>query len=120
MSGWISGNIIKTPAFSVVAGEQLKIGLTLVADATCTNHNAGTLTYVPSCSVNSDFENTFGFSQSGPVFDLPAGWTANSDDGSIVNNMFVLTPEPSTALFLSAGIVGLAVRRRHARGASLG
>jgi hypothetical protein len=29
-------------------------------------------------------------------------------------------PEPSTALLLSAGLVGLAVRRRHARGASHG
>jgi hypothetical protein len=53
-------------------------------------------------------------------------------DGTGINQSFItgadlpadmaisLVPEPSTALLLSVGVVGLAVRRRHARSAPRG
>jgi hypothetical protein len=50
----------------------------------------------------SDYSHTLTFPASGPVFNLPAGYTANSPDAHIVNNMFV--PEPgSLVLLVSAG-----------------
>jgi len=67
-----------------------------------------------SCAASVDYESNtpFGlsFSQRGPVFNLPAGWTANSLDGSIVNNMLV--PEPSTWVLIAIPLMGLAVTRR--------
>jgi hypothetical protein len=58
----------------------------------------------------SDFTHTLSFSQGGPLFNLPAGWTANSTDGAIVNNQFV--PEPAfLSLFALAAPVILCRRR---------
>jgi hypothetical protein len=43
-----------------------------------------------------DFLNTFGFATSGPVFNLPDGFTVNSAEFGIVDNQFVGVPEPGT------------------------
>lgn len=45
---------------------------------------------------------------SGPVANLPPGYTLNSLDGTIVDNHFVGTPEPSTLLLAAFGLAGLA------------
>jgi hypothetical protein len=67
----------------------------------------------------TDFGSTLSFAPSGPVFDLPAGWTANSVSGNIVDNRFVGVtaplPEPGTlTIFGSAALsmLGLVARRR--------
>lgn len=59
-------------------------------------------------SANMDFLSTFRLGPDGPIFDLPAGITANSVKAGIVNNRFV-TPQvapvplpPALALLLSA------------------
>jgi hypothetical protein len=69
--------------------------------------------------VMNDFSHTLTFPTSGPVFDLPAGYTANSPSLHIVDNRFVVAPtavpEPTTALLLGAGLAALgagAARRR--------
>ncbi len=42
-----------------------------------------------SASATVDFLNSMSFPTSGPVFTLPEGFTANSTDGNIVDNLFV-------------------------------
>ena len=64
------------------------------------------------CSAGANFEHTFSFAQSGAVFDLPSGMTANSVDGTIVNNALVLVPEPGTGLLVMTGLLGLAAQRK--------
>jgi len=54
-----------------------------------------------------DFSHTFGFSTSGPVFGLPAGFTAESQEAHIVDNNFVGLPEPSTLVLTAMGLLGM-------------
>lgn len=61
---------------------------------------------------NSDFFDTVNFPTSGPVFNLPAGFTANSISGMIVNNQWIGVPEPGSIVLSIVGFIGLAVVRR--------
>lgn len=61
----------------------------------------------------SNFMNTFSFASSGPVFTLPAGYTANSASGMIVDNHVV--PAPASLLLLGTGIIALGSRLRRRR-----
>jgi len=69
--------------------------------------------------VSADAIHTLTFPTDGPVFDLPPGFTVNSDDGTIVNNQFVgaAVPEPSTLSALLSGFAGIGglAWRRHRR-----
>jgi len=63
---------------------------------------------------SSLFENTLSFPLSGPVFNLPAGYTVQSTAGLIVDNGWqglagpVHVPEPSAMLLFGSGLAGLA------------
>lgn len=63
----------------------------------------------------ADFYHTAGFDPSKPVLILPDGYSAYSDDGSIVNNRLVPTPEPDTLLLLATGLFGLGGMYRRAK-----
>ena len=72
-------------------------------------------------SGSSDFGDPLSFAPSGPVFDLPPGWTANSISGNIVDNRFVgaAVPELGALPLLASGalwILGLTVRSRRTGG----
>ena len=76
-------------------------------------------------SGSSDFGGTLSFAPSGPAFDLPPGWTANSVSGNIVDNRFVgaAVPEPGGLTLLASGallLLGLARRARYGSGSSGG
>lgn len=60
-----------------------------------------------------DFSHTVTFATSGPVFNIPEGYSANSAEAGITNNTFV--PEPSTAALLVIGCVAALVVRRPRR-----
>jgi hypothetical protein len=120
--GGISGNGIlqgvtnstanfTTSTLFVSAGDTVLVSLGLTLGAGC--FKQGLSGSSVSCTSTADYLNTFGFSQTGPVFNLPAGWTANSADGSIVNNMYV-APEPSTLALVMLSLLGLAAARRSA------
>ncbi len=71
----------------------------------------------------TDFSDTFGFSTVGPAFDLPTGYTVNSAEAGIINNVFTLgspptttVPEPASLSLFSIGLTGLwALRARRQR-----
>lgn len=75
---------------------------------------------------SADFLHTLGFVPGMPVFNLPDGYTANSADGRIVNNLFVPTaiPEPHACAAVGLLLLGLVAHRRlgagHASRASPG
>jgi hypothetical protein len=98
-----------TSPLLVSAGDVITIGLSLAISASC---STDPLVFGATCSASSNAL-SFSFPFSGPVFNLPAGWTANSVDGTIVNNAFV--PEPATAILLVGGLTVLARRGTTAR-----
>ncbi len=65
-------------------------------------------------SARSEFGDTFQLPVGGPVFNLPAGFTANSASSLIVNNQFLPTtsavPEPSMWPIGVLGVIALAWR----------
>ncbi len=62
-------------------------------------------------SVTADFGHTLRFPTDRPVFDLPAGFTANSAAFGIVDNQYVV-PEPATAVLLGLAVIGALGRQR--------
>ena len=62
-----------------------------------------------------DFESTFSFPLSGPVFDLPPGFTVNSAQGLIQDNRWLgaptasPVPEPANSILMTLGIVCVVV-----------
>lgn len=64
-------------------------------------------------SAELDFDNTLTFATDRPVFNLEDGFTANSASVGIINNQFVLVPEPGAGLLLAGSLLlGLSGWRR--------
>ena len=66
----------------------------------------------------ASFGDTFGFPTSGPVANLPEGYTLNSLDGHIVNNRLVVAeqvPEPSSLVLVLVAAGVLILRKRSQR-----
>lgn len=103
---------LTTTFFDAPIGQPFTVELFLRVDA-----SAGSRRGFPGCcstsSISSDYDLGMTFAEGGPVFDLPPGYTANSVDGQIVDNVYV--PEPGADWMLAIGLVGLALvtnRRR--------
>ena len=103
---------VASPVFTVVENQPFTVtmsfGLNTLAFA---NNFSGP----GSAGASANFAHTLGFPTSGPVFNLPAGFTVNSLDGTVVNNLFtpvgtVVTPEPNTLLLMCSGVFALSGR----------
>lgn len=97
-----------TPSLTTFAGDTLSFELHLSTDAVVF---LGFQTGPGTAAAIADFSHTAGFSTLEPVLILPAGYSAYSDDGSIVNDRFVTAgavPEPASLLLLGTGLLALA------------
>ncbi len=63
--------------------------------------------------IDADYSERAAFAAGIPVFDLPPGFTANSVDGQIVDNVYV--PEPHARTMLACGVLALAALRSSGR-----
>lgn len=92
--------IATTDVFTVPTNEPLQLELWITADsgAVLSGDTSG------SASSSVDFGHTLGFPDSGPVFALPAGFTANSVEGGIEGNR---VPEPGSGWLGLAALTSL-------------
>jgi hypothetical protein len=98
-----------TPALSIVSGDTILLDMSMLAQV---SGQAGEPGPNERFSGSADYLNTLKFVQGVPVFNLSSGWTANSADGSIVNNLLVAVPEPSTWALIAIPLLGLSASRR--------
>jgi hypothetical protein len=91
LSSWGSANPgIVTPNFNVQSGVPFEVKVQLSTDAdTIISSAVGS---GGTAEANADYSHTFSFAQSGAVFNLPSGYTANSTDAHIVGNQVAVVP----------------------------
>jgi hypothetical protein len=96
---------ISSTTLNVPTNIPLELDLTLTATVSISGYGPDVTDAV------SNYRHTLSLPTSGPVFDLPQGYTVNSVEGDIVNNSFVggatePIPEPST-LVMSSILIGI-------------
>jgi hypothetical protein len=111
-SGFLAGQTgseITSPTVTLPVNVPFRLSLSLATSATVTPPPGQ-----PSAlAADADYSRTLAFSTQRPVFNLPAGYTANSAQALVVNNSFIV-PEPAT-LGLAAPAALLALARRRPR-----
>ena len=110
LTGFTGVGGLVTPEVFLPVGSPFTVGLNLSTTATTSSAN----TIVGSrrqADASALFDHTFSFALSGPVFNLPTGFTANSISGLIVDNHWVgiaadpqPLPEPSSLLLVLVGL----------------
>lgn len=117
LSGWPSANAVTSLPFNILVGVPFTVRLELDTTSQA-QHSAQAGVFPPgsTAEANTDFSNTLTFALSGAVFNLPAGYTANSVEAGIVNNVFISTvPEPSDAVLVAFSVFTLCAFRRTRR-----
>lgn len=100
---------IRTRLFTLPVNTFIPITLTLDAVSSVQVDFADSF----ETSANADFGSTLRFATDRPVFDLPPGYTVNSTDAGIMNNVFMLAvPEPPAAGLLALGLACVGRFRR--------
>ena len=110
LTGFTGAGGLVTPDVLVPVGTPFVVQLSLSTSVNTNTRNAivGSRRQADASSL---FDNTLSFSLSGPVFNLPTGFTANSVSGLIVDNRWVglagpqPIPEPSALLLVLAGLL---------------
>jgi hypothetical protein len=111
---FVNDQDVTTGQFTVLNDQPFTVEVFLQAYATALGDYRESF----SAEANSDFGGTLTFATDRPVFDLPAGYTANSVDGGIVDNVFVAVPEPGCVAAGAVGVMALARRRGRTGGRS--
>jgi hypothetical protein len=111
-------SLITTPLFNVRVNVPFRLQLGVTAGVSLTARD----NEIFSMEGGANFGNTLTFATSGPVFNLPGGYTINSVEAGIVDNVYVAVPEASSlwlsALSVGVTIVGAVARRRSPRALS--
>ncbi len=91
-AGLFTGTVT-TPVFTVPLNTPFSVGLQLVTSGVVVPQVGVTIPNQPADTVSNslgvDFLDPFSFPTSGPVFNLPAGYTVNSTEAMVVNNQFM-------------------------------
>lgn len=105
----ITNAVIDMPGYKVPVGTpiDLKFQVQFIS-GTRSDYNSSTNALRITSTANWNLE--LGGS---PAIILPEGYVANSADGSIVNNYYVV-PTPSTSIMFTCGLLVLAAKRRRA------
>lgn len=106
LAGFTGDDLLTTDTVNILVGRPFTLGLQLGASAS----GLALITHL-SAEGDASFADTLSFPTSGPVFNLPNGFTVNSADGLIVNNNWVgapaAVPEPTSLALLGTGALGL-------------
>ncbi len=96
--------IFVTPEFLVPVNTPLVLSVTLTGSASVVTRDGGPVSAITS------FGDTLRFPGTGPVFVVPAGYTVDSIEAGIVNNVSAI-PLPATVWLFLAGLTTLGLRR---------
>ena len=95
-----------SPTFMVTVGAPFDVTLQLIAGASAfyaVGASSGPGPHTMDLLAISDFSSTLTFDRSGPVFNVPAGYTVNSVSAGVIDNRFIV-PDPTTLAMLLAAL----------------
>jgi hypothetical protein len=91
-AGFTGDNAGSSGVFSVLTNTPVGLSISVQADGVCSGAISGSdgehVVFIVAGGLSA-FGRTVSFPLTGPVFDLPAGFTANSESGLIVNNQYL-------------------------------
>jgi hypothetical protein len=108
LAGFTGGSVLlTTPEFDVPVGLPIsaELSLDLIGASESSGHRLE--------SIMGNFDHTLSFPETGDVFNLPTGYTAEVPSFNVQDNGFTPVPEPETYAMVGVlGCIGWAVRRR--------